>query len=460
MAKKNKKIVKFHRVSQINIGVIIFLIIFIYLLYNVYVYFTTERVAVYEVSQGTIAENNVFTGIILREEKVYRTEESGYINYYNRNATKVGVSSYVYSIDKTGNFYNNIRSQNNGQLFSDKNSYADLEKTASDYVNEYSNQNFYQVYNFQYDMEAELMKALNKTSLSSLESTSDSYQGLHICQAAEPGIVVYNTDGFENLDLENLTKDVFDMSGYHKNNLMTREQVNAEDPAYKMITSEIWSLVIPVEQQYALELEKESNIKVKFKKNGGSAWGVSKILTKDDGSYLVLTFQNSVIRFATERYLEVELLLSDTEGLKIPNTSLTEKSFFLIPKEYLTKDESNSSNGVIRRYKNEDGEIVTEFAPVVVAEETKDMYYVAGDKLSAGDKIQKEKSDDIFPLREQESLQGVYNINRGYAVFRKVKILYQNEEYAIIETGTNYGITLYDHIALEASEITENQIIH
>ena len=46
MAKKNKKIVKFHRVSQINIGVIIFLIIFIYLLYNVYVYFTTERVAV------------------------------------------------------------------------------------------------------------------------------------------------------------------------------------------------------------------------------------------------------------------------------------------------------------------------------------------------------------------------------------------------------------------------------
>ena len=54
MAKKNKKIVKFHRVSQINIGVIIFLIIFIYLLYNVYVYFTTERVAVYEVSQGTI----------------------------------------------------------------------------------------------------------------------------------------------------------------------------------------------------------------------------------------------------------------------------------------------------------------------------------------------------------------------------------------------------------------------
>ena len=52
MAKQNKKVVKFHKVSQLNIGVVIFLIIFIYLLYNIYQYFTTEQIAIYEVSQG------------------------------------------------------------------------------------------------------------------------------------------------------------------------------------------------------------------------------------------------------------------------------------------------------------------------------------------------------------------------------------------------------------------------
>ena len=62
-------------------------------------------------------------------------------------------------------------------------------------------------------------------------------------------------------------------------------------------------------------------------------------------------------------------------------------------------------------------------------------------------------------LEQTASLQGVYNINKGYAVFRKVEILFQNEEYTIVNTGTSYGLSLYDHIALDASAIKENQIV-
>ncbi len=196
-----------------------------------------------------------------------------------------------------------------------------------------------------------------------------------------------------------------------------------------------------------------------FKKNNSTAWGASQIISRDNETYLVLTFQNSGLRYAPDRYLEVELLLSDITGLKIPNTALTEKSFFLIPKEYLTKGGSNNANGVTRRYENEEGKTITEFSSVVVAEETNDMYYVAGDELSEEDVILKTDSNETFTLQEQASLQGVYNINRGYTVFRKIEILYQNEEYTIINTGTSYGISLYDHIALDASEINENQII-
>ena len=105
MAKQNKKVVKFHKVSQLNIGVVIFLIIFIYLLYNIYQYFTTEQIAIYEVSQGTITQNHVYTGLILREEKVYHADYAGYITYYNKDATKIGVGDFVYSIDETGKFY-------------------------------------------------------------------------------------------------------------------------------------------------------------------------------------------------------------------------------------------------------------------------------------------------------------------------------------------------------------------
>ncbi len=459
MANQNKKVIKFHKVSQLNIGVVIFLIIFIYLIYNIFQYFTAEQIAIYEVSQGTITQNHVYTGLILREEKVFHTDYTGYITYYNKDATKIGVGDYAYSIDETGNFYKDVRAKNDGQLFSKKESYEDLEKTASNYVNNYSDEAFYQVYAFKYDMEAELMEAINENALSNLETSGSNYSGLHIARAAEPGIIVYNTDGLENTSVENFTADAFQEASHGKNNLMVREQVNAGEPAYKLITSEIWDLVIPIDQKLAAKLSDESNVKVALKKNNSTAWGASRIISRDNATYLVLTFQNSGIRYASDRYLEVELLLSDINGLKIPNTALTEKSFFLIPKEYLTKGGSNNANGVTRRYENKDGETITEFSSVVVAEETNDMYYVAGDALSEGDVILKTDSSETFTLQEQASLQGVYNINRGYTVFRKIEILYQNEEYTIINTGTNYGISLYDHIALDASEINENQLI-
>ncbi len=457
--RKNKKVVKFHRMSHLNIGVIVFLIIFVYMLYNIFQYFTAKQIAVYEVTQGTITQNNKFTGVVLREEKIFQTEKSGYINYYSKDGAKVGVSSYVYSIDETGDFYKEIASQNDGQLFEEKGSYDELEKTAANYVLDYSNMNFYHVYTFQYDMEAELLEAIGSNALSNLDHYQGSSAGFHAYLAPEPGIVVYNTDGLENVTVENFTEDIFDAAAHTKNNLLSREQAAAGEPAFKLITSEIWNLVVPIEQELAEDLAKESNIQVKFKKDNSTAWGASRILNRDDNWYLILNFQNSAARFATDRYLDIELLLSDTSGLKIPNTALTKKSFFLIPKEFLTKGGDDNTNGVTRQYEDDKGKTVMEFTAVSVAEETEDMYYITGSGLEKGNVIIKADSNEKYTLEETASLQGVYNINRGYAVFRKVEILFQNQEYTIVNTGTNYGISLYDHIALDSSAIKENEII-
>ncbi len=365
----------------------------------------------------------------------------------------------MYSIDETGDFYKEIASQNDGQLFEEKGSYDELEKTAANYVLDYSNMNFYHVYTFQYDMEAELLEAIGSNALSNLDHYQGSSAGFHAYLAPEPGIVVYNTDGLENVTVENFTEDIFDAAAHTKNNLLSREQAAAGEPAFKLITSEIWNLVVPIEQELAEDLAKESNIQVKFKKDNSTAWGASRILNQDDNWYLILNFQNSAARFATDRYLDIELLLSDTSGLKIPNTALTKKSFFLIPKEFLTKGGDDNTNGVTRQYEDDKGKTVMEFTAVSVAEETEDMYYITGSGLEKGNVIIKADSNEKYTLEETASLQGVYNINRGYAVFRKVEILFQNQEYTIVNTGTNYGISLYDHIALDSSAIKENEII-
>ena len=42
---------------------------------------------------------------------------------------------------------------------------------------------------------------------------------------------------------------------------------------------------------------------------------------------------------------------------------------------------------------------------------------------------------------------------------KQIDVLYQNEEYTIVKTGTTYGIALYDHIALDGTKIDENKLI-
>ena len=52
-------------------------------------------------------------------------------------------------------------------------------------------------------------------------------------------------------------------------------------------------------------------------------------------------------------------------------------------------------------------------------------------------------------------MEGVYCINQGYPVFRQVVIRESNEEYAIIESTTAYGLSRYDLIARDASQVKE-----
>ena len=51
-------------------------------------------------------------------------------------------------------------------------------------------------------------------------------------------------------------------------------------------------------------------------------------------------------------------------------------------------------------------------------------------------------------------------MNKGYAVFKQIIPIQENEDYTIIETGTPYGIALYDRIVLQGDKVKENEIIY
>ena len=62
-------------------------------------------------------------------------------------------------------------------------------------------------------------------------------------------------------------------------------------------------------------------------------------------------------------------------------------------------------------------------------------------------------------VTKKSVLEGVYNCNRGYCVFRRIEKLFSNDEYTIISKDTQYGLSTYDHIVLNPDTINENDIL-
>lgn len=149
-------------------------------------------------------------------------------------------------------------------------------------------------------------------------------------------------------------------------------------------------------------------------------------------------------------------------GLKIPNSSIVQKEFFLIPKDFVTAGGDNGSESVIRQCYLEDGTISSEVVPVSVYsyDEESEEYYLGTDILNTGDILYKTDSQDDYAVSKRATLIGVYNMNKGYADFKQINILYQNEEYSIVRANTKYGLNVYDYIVLDAASVSDDQFLN
>ena len=92
-------------------------------------------------------------------------------------------------------------------------------------------------------------------------------------------------------------------------------------------------------------------------------------------------------------------------------------------------------------------------------EETQE-YYLDASILNPGDVLIKLDSQETYTVSKRATLIGVYNMNKGYADFKQIHILYQNDEYAIVKANTKYGLNVYDYIVLDAKAVRDDQFIN
>lgn len=471
MADDRNKISKYRRPVNLNIGMVIFTVIFIYVVICVVMYFKTDHIVGYSVMEGSLTSNKIYTGIALRDEKIVVSQDAGYINYFAREGERAAVGNLIYTVDETGRLSEYIKAGESGENTLSESDLSELRTEIISFTNRFDCRQFGDVYNFKHNVEGTVLKLANYNILENADALNDASGTslINYRSAADSGIVVLSTDGYENLTLEEMKAEYFDEENYEKKYFVNNDLVAAGDPVYKLSTSEDWSIVIMAEQDLVdmlmKEQEKANNnelyVEVRFLKNQYTAWGKVAIYTNEEGdNFVSLTFTNSMVTFCTDRFIDIELLLKEEKGLKIPNTAIVQKEFFIVPKEYVTKGGKRGENGVLLETYDDEGNVSIQFVETPIYHETETEYYLDDTVLRAGNDIVMPESNEQFEIRKTGSLTGVYNINKGYADFKEISILYDNEEYSVVKSNTMYGLNVYDYIVLDASMVDDNEFIY
>lgn len=457
MSKQRKQ----QKINNRPIALFIVLIITVYIISQFFKLINRNDISSYQVREGSLAISSVYTGIAIREEKIFQCADTGFINYLAREGEHIASGDLLYIIDEGGALDNLLNQDHLGEnSLSDQ----DLSNLRTDIINfnsTFDKSDFSEVYDFLYAMDGSILKLANMNILKELDGdrANINLDLVKLNRAPQAGYVVYHTDGYENVSENGITSEMFDTTQYEKHQLINNTLVEQGQDVFKMITSEDWTLVIQLEEKRALELMGESYVEIKFLSTQETIWAGIRVQQLGDAFYAYLSLNNSVVTFCNERFIDIELVTHNEQGLKIPISAIDHRQFNVVPEAYrIDRIDANNST-FLRKTFLEDGQQSSEVVSVSVYAENEEGIYVDANQLRIGDYLLMENTMSENAVSQVGELIGVYCINQGYAEFRQIVILYQNDEYAIIQKNTPSGINEYDYIVLDASMVSPDDFI-
>lgn len=468
MAKKRKNNIapvpgRFRRFFQ-DSGILLFSILAVYMIVCLVVYWSKPHISVYEVKHGSIARDYSYTGLILRTEQIVNADRSGYMTYYAREGEKVGAKTTICAIDETGQMTELLEQAAAEQNLLTTEDILNFKGEVSSFQTGYDSLNFDEVYDFKSTLQSKLLETVHLKLLNTAAQSVDTQALVNLYKSVTDGVLSYCIDGMEGLTLEGITPQMLDKKNYSATDLKQQTLINPSEPMYKLITEDNWSVVIEGDKELAEALTEEQFVEVTFLKDNKSAWGEVVAWEAGGTTFIQFTFTNSMVRYASERYLDIRFHLNDEEGLKIPVSAIAEEAYYEVPAEYLTKggNQNEVTWGVNAESYNEDGSVTTKFVTLISGEPDSETeyIYVSPETLKAGDQLIKPDSLERYTVGKTGQVEGVYNINKGYTVFYQVDVLCKNSEYYIVDSTSSSGLSQYDRIVLNADTVENNKTLY
>ena len=234
-----------------RIELLIFGTMTVYIIVLIVMYLNSEPIMGYSIQMGSLSVSKTYTGIAMREEELVNSPYTGYINYYVREGERVSSRDTVYSIDESGRLATLLNSGALGENTYSDEELAEIRSEVIQYASVFDCENFNSVYDFKYDLEGAVVRLVNISMYENIDTLNKSSLGgmVSLCSVGKSGYVVYNTDGYEDLSIENINAELFDRSAYERSRVNNNDLIEKNDVVGKLVTDENWSLIIPIDEE-------------------------------------------------------------------------------------------------------------------------------------------------------------------------------------------------------------------
>jgi hypothetical protein len=403
-------------------------------------------------------------GIAIREETIVSSKSGGYINYYTPDLSKIYSGEIVYSLDTTGKIKEYISEEIEENKTASDRTVSSLKQVISDFHENYDYSKFEDVYSLKQKLDNIVLSSNGQYIEQTLDKIQEKYgkNAYQICKSSEGGVISYTYDNFEKTKAKDVTASDFEQNRYEKLHLSSNSEIEAKDAVYRIVTSENWQLVVSLSEEQYEQLKGRDSVDVTFLQDDISTTAALSVEKKKKHYYGYLTLSKYMIRYINDRYLDLLISLESDDGYKIPKSSVVEKEFYQVPVRYLTQGGNSTSNCVLAKSKKDKTPTIQNYSIYKYEEDKDEYFYLSATDVDKGTVLFSSEDSDAeqYSLEKTVKKKGVYSINQGYAKFRAIEELSSDDEYLLISTETVRGVSLYDHIIYDASEINENEVIY
>ncbi|WP_296645263.1 HlyD family efflux transporter periplasmic adaptor subunit [Romboutsia sp. 13368] len=295
------------KIKNIKHSNLLILIIFTYILFGFIINLIGKCTDTLVIETEKVELKVTTKGLIIRDEYLVKSNQSGTINFTARNGEKLKKG------DTIGVIYNNIKNLDENKSTINKLN-EEIETLKIDKENSKSN------------FSKELIDVKINTKIEQRKKlTNENNKNLNSINIPTSGVVSNNYDGYEDIytieNMENITaKDIENTENNYKDINIQNEYIKESEIIARIISSNYSYIAISIDKDI---FEEKQSVEIVLDKKNIEGY-VEKIYENEGNNVIIFKISNQNVEIYDTRATEFDIIYKQIEGLKIPKQSVEE----------------------------------------------------------------------------------------------------------------------------------------